>query len=59
MTINVPILSKILDLRRRISSLLGYDTWGDYKTEVKMVKNAKGVIDVRIFPPITYSSIVV
>ncbi|OBZ71150.1 Thimet oligopeptidase [Grifola frondosa] len=41
--INVPILSKALDLRRQIAKLLEYDTWADFVTEVKMVKNAKGV----------------
>ncbi|CAL1713196.1 unnamed protein product [Somion occarium] len=43
--INTPILDRILELRRKIAALLGYDTWADYRTEVKMVKNAKGVID--------------
>lgn len=38
-------MDKFLDLRRKISDLLGYDTWADYVTEVKMVKNAKGVFD--------------
>ncbi|KAF8895394.1 hypothetical protein BD779DRAFT_1660241 [Infundibulicybe gibba] len=42
---NVPLLSKALDLRRRIAALLGYKTWGDYITEVKMIKSAKGVDD--------------
>ena len=45
MTINVPVLDKILDLRRKIGDLLGYATWADYITEVKMVKNAKGVTE--------------
>lgn len=35
----------MLVLRRNIAALLGYDTWADYATEVKMVKNAKGVFD--------------
>ncbi|KAF5369475.1 hypothetical protein D9758_002530 [Tetrapyrgos nigripes] len=43
--INVPILSRALDLRRQIASILGYETWADYITEEKMIKNAKGVID--------------
>ena len=45
--INVPIMDKFLELRRKIAALLGYATWADYVTEVKMVKNAKGVVDVR------------
>ncbi|THV05254.1 zincin [Dendrothele bispora CBS 962.96] len=43
--INVPILSKALDLRRQIASILGYKTWADYITEEKMIKNAQGVIN--------------
>ncbi|KIP08913.1 hypothetical protein PHLGIDRAFT_68434 [Phlebiopsis gigantea 11061_1 CR5-6] len=45
LAINVPVLDKILNLRRQIGDLLGYATWADYVTEVKMVKNAKGVTD--------------
>ncbi|KAI0789664.1 metallopeptidase MepB [Abortiporus biennis] len=44
LSINVPILEKVLDLRRKITVLLGYDTWADYITEVKMVKTANGVV---------------
>jgi Zn-dependent oligopeptidase len=47
--INVPILSKALDLRRQIAKLLGYPTWADYVTEVKMVKSARGVVEVFVF----------
>ncbi|KAG5642147.1 hypothetical protein DXG03_003551 [Asterophora parasitica] len=49
--INVPILSKALDLRRQIAKLLGYNTWyehvalADYVTEEKMIKSGKGVDD--------------
>ncbi|KAF4590074.1 hypothetical protein EYR40_009527 [Pleurotus pulmonarius] len=45
LAINVPLLDKALELRRKIAGLLGYDTWADYITEVKMIKNAKGVFD--------------
>lgn len=45
LAINEPLLSKALDLRRRIARLLGYKTWADYITEVKMVKSAQNVID--------------
>ncbi|KAL4065047.1 mitochondrial endopeptidase [Scleroderma citrinum] len=38
LAINVPLLDRALDLRRRIAGLLGYKTWADYVTEVKMVK---------------------
>ncbi|KAF8349335.1 metallopeptidase MepB [Amanita rubescens] len=43
--INVPLLDKAITLRRTIAKKLGYKTWADYSTEVKMVKNAKGVSD--------------
>ena len=35
---NIPLLEKILGLRDDIAKKLGYATWGDYQTEVKMVK---------------------
>ncbi|KAI6111591.1 hypothetical protein EDD16DRAFT_1608075 [Pisolithus croceorrhizus] len=38
LAINVPLLERALNLRRRIASVLGYKTWADYVTEVKMVK---------------------
>lgn len=42
---NVPVLARALELRRQISALLGYKTWADYATEVKMVKNGQTVQD--------------
>ncbi|KAG2081065.1 hypothetical protein BD769DRAFT_1784425 [Suillus cothurnatus] len=42
---NVPLLEKVLDLRWRIAAMLGYDTWADYVTEVKMVKSGKNARD--------------
>ncbi|KAH9480466.1 Thimet oligopeptidase [Psilocybe cubensis] len=42
---NVPLLDKALNLRRQIATLLGYKTWADYITEVKMIKTGKGVED--------------
>ncbi|MGD1019296.1 MAG: M3 family metallopeptidase [Verrucomicrobiia bacterium] len=41
---NVPLLEKILVLRDDIARKLGYQTWADYQTEVKMVKNADTAI---------------
>ncbi|KAG5349533.1 hypothetical protein C0989_003290 [Termitomyces sp. Mn162] len=35
--INVPILSKALDLRRKIAKLLGYKTWSDYAPLLRSV----------------------
>ncbi|KII91059.1 hypothetical protein PLICRDRAFT_684635 [Plicaturopsis crispa FD-325 SS-3] len=43
--INVPIINTVLDHRRKIAKILGYPTWADYTTEVKMAKNAARVID--------------
>ena len=37
---NIPLLEKILPLRDDIAKKLGYKSWADYQTEVKMVKNA-------------------
>jgi Zn-dependent oligopeptidase len=42
---NIPLLQKILPLRDDIAHKLGYKTWADYETEVKMVKNARTAID--------------
>jgi thimet oligopeptidase len=42
---NIPLLEKILPLRDDIAQRLGYKTWADYQTEVKMVKNAATAID--------------
>jgi thimet oligopeptidase len=42
---NIPLLEKILPLRDDIAKKLGYKNWADYKTEVKMVKNAATAID--------------
>ncbi|KAI3618069.1 metallopeptidase [Moniliophthora roreri] len=45
LNVNVPLLDKALELRRKIASLLGYKTWADYITEDKMIKNAASVND--------------
>ncbi|KAJ7095922.1 metallopeptidase MepB [Mycena belliarum] len=45
LAINVPLMEKFLRLRREITKVLGYATWADYKTETKMVKTGKGVVD--------------
>ncbi|KAH9002641.1 Metalloprotease [Lactarius hatsudake] len=41
--LNAPLFDRALELRRKIAALLGYDTWADYKTEVKMVKSGENV----------------
>ncbi|PWU10503.1 MAG: hypothetical protein C5B50_25430 [Verrucomicrobia bacterium] len=42
---NIPLLEKILPLRDDIAHKLGYKTWADYQTEVRMVKNGQTAID--------------
>jgi thimet oligopeptidase len=42
---NIPLLETILPLRDDIAQKLGYKTWADYQTEVKMVKNAATAVD--------------
>jgi thimet oligopeptidase len=42
---NLPLLGRILALRNDIARKLGYSTWADYQTEVKMVRNGKTAID--------------
>ncbi len=43
-TENIPLLQKILPMRDDVARKLGYKTWADYETEVKMVKNAATAI---------------
>ncbi|KAJ7147482.1 metallopeptidase MepB [Mycena crocata] len=45
LAINVPLVEKFLSLRRQIAKVLKYPTWADYRTEPKMVKTGKGVVD--------------
>ncbi|EKM79421.1 hypothetical protein AGABI1DRAFT_113982 [Agaricus bisporus var. burnettii JB137-S8] len=45
LAINVPLLDRAIELRRQISGILGYDTWADYITEVKMIKSGNGIKD--------------
>ena len=42
---NIPLLEKILVLRDDIAKALGYKTWADYVTEVKMAKTADAAIE--------------
>ncbi len=42
---NVDILSRVLELRQRKASLLGYATWADYQLEPKMAKTQAAVRD--------------
>jgi thimet oligopeptidase len=40
---NLELLQDILKLRRKIANLLGYNTFADYKTDVRMAKNSENV----------------
>jgi thimet oligopeptidase len=42
---NIPLLQKILVLRDEIAQKLGYASYADYATEVRMVKNAATAIE--------------
>jgi thimet oligopeptidase len=39
---NVAVLSQMLSLRNKIALLLGYKSWDDYQTEIKMAKSGAG-----------------
>ncbi|KAF8878158.1 hypothetical protein CPB84DRAFT_1817523 [Gymnopilus junonius] len=41
LAVNVPLFSRAMELRCKIATLLGYDTWADYVTEIKMAKSGK------------------
>ena len=42
---NIPLLENILPLRDDVARKLGYKSWADYQTEVRMVKNAATAIN--------------
>ena len=42
---NIPLIEKILVLRRQIANRLGYQTWADYQIEVKMAKNGATALE--------------
>jgi len=41
--LNAPLLDRALELRRNIAALLGYKTWADHATEIKMVKSGDNI----------------
>ena len=45
---NVPLLKKVLQLRAVIANKLGYETWADYRCEVKMAGDGKTASDFLI-----------
>jgi len=42
---NIPLFTRMLKTRAQIASLLGYDSWADYRIETKMAKTAKTAFD--------------
>jgi len=40
---NDPLLSEMFTLRQELAELLGYATWADYDTEVKMIKTGASI----------------
>ena len=42
---NAPLVEKILTLRHKIATKLGYANWADFQLEVKMAKNGKTAIE--------------
>ncbi|CAE6466814.1 unnamed protein product [Rhizoctonia solani] len=43
--INIPLLSRAIELRRQCAALLGYKNWADHVEEVKMIKTSQAVVD--------------
>ncbi len=39
---NVSVLNQMLDFRNKIALRLGYKSWDDYQTEIKMAKSEAG-----------------
>lgn len=48
MEANVPLIQKILALRHRIATKLGYQNWADYQTEIKMARNGAAAIEFEL-----------
>jgi len=40
---NEPVLKEIVQLRRKVADILGFETYADYVLDIKMAKNAKNV----------------
>lgn len=43
--VNDPLLTELLALRRELAALVGYESWPDYDTEVKMIGSGAAVAD--------------
>ena len=53
--INVPLLEKALNLRRKLAALQQYETWADYVEEIKMIKTSQAVKDVGFLDRYTFA----
>ena len=59
---NIPIFEKAVKLRSMLSQLLGYSTYADYKTEVKIVKHSYNALNFesglnKMFTPLYHKEI--
>jgi len=43
LVLNAPLFDRALELRRDIATLLGYKSWADHVTEIKMVKSGDNI----------------
>ncbi|PPQ91638.1 hypothetical protein CVT25_013193 [Psilocybe cyanescens] len=43
LSVNVPIIAKAFELRRKKALLLGYNNWADYVTDDRMIKSGKAI----------------
>ncbi|MCG8527934.1 MAG: Zn-dependent oligopeptidase [Opitutales bacterium] len=43
--INEKVLTEMVSLRHELASKLGYETWADYRTEIRMAKTGQNVMD--------------
>ncbi|CAE6443248.1 unnamed protein product [Rhizoctonia solani] len=43
--VNIPLVNRAVELRRKCAAILGYKNWADYVEENKMIKTSKAVID--------------
>lgn len=52
---NIALLDRAVEIRREIAALLGYDSWADYVTELKMVKRGANVVEV--YPIVLFAKV--
>ncbi|QRV96695.1 metallopeptidase MepB [Ceratobasidium sp. AG-Ba] len=44
--VNIPLIERLIRLRRRCARLLGYETWADFTVEVRAAKNSQAVVNL-------------